>query len=108
MIHLQIIKNLVFLARVLKLLPESMSTETDDITTQNGDEEHTHKNNASLRWLMTRMCREARLEAANNPKSSIKVRLFYFGTCATNVIIIILIIIISLIIIIYSSLSHIL
>ena len=59
----------------MKFLPESDSTETDDIRPQNGDDEHKNNKRASLRWLVRRMCREARVEAAHSPKSNVKVRI---------------------------------
>ena len=73
----QIIKNTVFLAKLLIRMPST--TESDDITGSGGDactpsDDVTESGKkASLKWLMKRLCREAQQEAALNPKADIKV-----------------------------------
>merc|ERR1719419_570592 len=68
----QVIKNLVYLAKVLKLTsvtPDPKSSEQEE----NGDEEVTNgERKATLMWLIKRMCREANHERARNPKITIK------------------------------------
>ena len=76
----QVVKNIVFLGRVLCHMPDKL----DDTEQRNGDEEEesTVKISkegkgqwVSLTWLARRLCREAKMEAANNPKSTVKVTL---------------------------------
>jgi len=73
----QIIKNTVFLAKLLIRMPSTV--ESDDITRSVGDtctpsDDVTESGKkASLKWLMKRLCREAQQEAALNPKADIKV-----------------------------------
>ena len=87
----QIIKNTVFLAKLLKRLPSTTDinditrsdgdecTPSDDITRSDGDEctpsvdVTKSEKKASLRWLMKRLCREVQMETAFNPKALIKV-----------------------------------
>ena len=73
----QIIKNTVFLAKLLKRLPST--ADVNDITRSDGDEctpsddVTKSEKKASLRWLMKRLCREVQMETAFNPKALIKV-----------------------------------
>ena len=59
----------------------SCTTESDDITKTDGDvctpsgDVTEGEKKASLRWLVKRMCREAQLEAALNPKALVKVHI---------------------------------
>ena len=73
----QIIKNTVFLAKLLKRLPST--TDSNDITRSDGDEctpsDDVAKSGkkACLGWLMKRLCREVQMETAFSPKALIKV-----------------------------------
>ncbi len=63
----------MFLARVLKLYPEH--TEEAGSDKDHTDPDHsTQEKKASLMWLIKRLCRETRLEAALAAKSTVKVR----------------------------------
>ncbi|XP_013387842.1 small subunit processome component 20 homolog [Lingula anatina] len=63
----QVVKNLVFLAQVIKLLNPPLK-EKHRTVVDNSDEKPT-----DLKWLIRKMCREAKFEAAQNQKSSLKV-----------------------------------
>ena len=58
-------KNAIFLARILKELP-------DDFEKTNVDESNDDKK-SSLGWLVRKMCKQAKLERANQPRITIKV-----------------------------------
>jgi U3 small nucleolar RNA-associated protein 20 len=67
----QLVKNLVFLGRVLCHLPDwRLDTDPDLENVLPKSEEKT--NEASLSWIVRRLGREAKMEAANNPKVTIK------------------------------------
>ncbi|XP_056016221.1 small subunit processome component 20 homolog [Ostrea edulis] len=65
----QIIKNMVFIAKVAKLLSDKESSK-DSAEAANSDLKN--QKCLSLRWLIKKMIREANHEAVNQPKSTIK------------------------------------
>lgn len=67
----QIIKNMVFIAKVAKLLSDKESSS--DSVEQKGRRGSEGKKCLSLRWLVKKMVREANHEAVNQPKTTIKV-----------------------------------
>lgn len=67
----QIIKNMVFIAKVAKLLSDKESSS--DSVEQKGWRGSEGKKCLSLRWLVKKMVREANHEAVNQPKTTIKV-----------------------------------
>ena len=94
---LQILKNLVFLGKVLRYLPKGPDVDGGDKVKRAakrqvdgrakdstgpgraGDQqeevaEEVGEKTASLEWLLSRLCREARAENANTPKEVLKVR----------------------------------
>ena len=89
---LQILKNLVFLGKVLRYLPKGPDVDggdkvkraakrqvdgrAKDSTPDQEEEvaEEVGEKTASLEWLLSRLCREARAENANTPKEVLKVR----------------------------------
>ncbi|XP_034333284.2 small subunit processome component 20 homolog [Magallana gigas] len=66
----QIIKNMVFIAKVAKLLSDKESSS--DSVEQKGRRGSEGKKCLSLRWLVKKMVREANHEAVNQPKTTIK------------------------------------
>ena len=77
------IKNLVFTAKVLKILssddnsvPESPQGKDENISEHDEVDPDLDENTkkTSLDWLIKRMCKEARLEASLNPKLVTKVQ----------------------------------
>jgi U3 small nucleolar RNA-associated protein 20 len=66
----QIIKNMVFIAKVAKLLSDRESSKDSDAA---ADGDVKGQKCLSLRWLIKKMIREANHEAVNQPKSTIKV-----------------------------------
>ena len=68
----QIIKNMVFIAKVAKLLStKESSNEPGTVAKTNGDAKS--KKCLSLKWLFKKMIREANHEAVNQTKTTIKV-----------------------------------
>lgn len=74
----QIIKNMVFIAKVAKLLSDKESSS--DSVEQKGQRGSKGKKCLSLRWLVKKMVREANHEAVNQPKTTIKVS-YYSDMC---------------------------
>ncbi|XP_062575188.1 small subunit processome component 20 homolog [Saccostrea cucullata] len=69
----QIIKNMVFIAKVAKLLSDRESS-SDSGGKENGGTKD--KKCLSLQWLIKKMIREANHEAVNQPKTTIKVDIY--------------------------------
>lgn len=78
------LKNLVFLGKVLRLLPKPSPSKKAKLGAEsNGDasleqggenESEVKEKTASLEWLSTRLCGEVYSEIANNPKDTTKVK----------------------------------
>ena len=72
----QIVKNLVYLGKVLIQMPDhQMSSAANRNSTEDGEE----GNWVSLTWLIKRLVRETRAEKANNVKMTIKVSFFSYS-----------------------------
>ena len=68
----QIIKNMVFIAKVAKVVSTKESfSEQGTVANINGDAKR--KKCLSLKWLFKKMIREANHEAVNQTKTTIKV-----------------------------------
>ncbi|CAH1799075.1 unnamed protein product [Owenia fusiformis] len=83
----QIVKNLVFLAKVIiKLVPPSEKTDNvkdiDDVTKENGSD--ATKATLNIHWLIRRLNREAKFEAATDQKSTLKRSSVFKWTAAVG------------------------
>ena len=67
----QVIKNLVFIAKVAKL--NSQSTNANIEEAEDSENDNTSQKRLSVPWLVRKMVREANHEAVSNTKTTIKV-----------------------------------
>ncbi|XP_059468867.1 small subunit processome component 20 homolog [Neocloeon triangulifer] len=65
----QVVKNLVYLARVLKHIPKDYAVSFDDDDEEEEDGEKKHQPKLSLVWMAKRMRKIVNLEIAKAPKS---------------------------------------
>jgi hypothetical protein len=71
--YLQVVKNLVFLGRVLKKV--SAEGHTEETEEQDSEEQSDNQTKLSLLWMIQRMRKIVNVEIVQTPKSTAMVRL---------------------------------
>lgn len=73
----QVVKNLIFVAKILKSVPGNLSTVKND--EQDNGSKVENSNNLSFPWLIRRLRRAVNVEITQSPKSTSVVRTSLFS-----------------------------